>query len=131
MQTIRLRRRLLAALVTALFLAVQTGPAVAGMVGTQELLEQAQVAEQRSELLAQLQRSDVRDQLETLGVDPAQAKARVARLSDTQVSQLHGRLERLPAGGSAAGIIVLFLLVFIITDALGATDIFTFIDPIS
>lgn len=105
-------------------------PAYAGMVGTATVLEQAQRSVERAELLEMLDRESVRAQLEEMGVDAEAAKQRVAAMTDAEISQLNERLAEMPAGGDAVGIIVLFLVIFIITDMLGATDIFPFIHPI-
>ncbi len=43
------------------------------------------------------------------------------------------RLDQLPAGGlvgAVAGIILVLFLVLVITDLLGVTDVFAFIDPL-
>jgi len=37
---------------------------------------------------------------------------------------------QIPAGADALGILLLLFIVFIVTDAVGATDIFDFVDPI-
>lgn len=108
----------------------QLSPAYAGMVGTATILEQAQRSVERAELLEMLERESVQAQLEGMGVDAAAAKQRVAAMTDAEISELNARLAEMPAGGDAVGIIVLFLVIFIITDLLGATDIFPFIHPI-
>jgi hypothetical protein len=66
-----------------------------------------------------------------LGVDPGEAAARVASLSDRQIQDIAGRIEELPAGQGAAGAIVgaalVIFIALLITDVLGYTDIFPFV----
>jgi hypothetical protein len=73
----------------------------------------------------------VRQQMVALGVDPAEAMGRVASLSDAEVQQIAGHLDRLPAGGDAVvaviGAAVLIFLVLLVTDLLGLTHIFPFV----
>jgi hypothetical protein len=65
------------------------------------------------------------------GVDPLEAQARVASLSDAEAVRLAGQVEHLPAGGNAIGVIVgaavLVFIVLLITDILGYTDVFPFV----
>jgi len=59
---------------------------------------------------AQLGRDDVRDALIGLGVDPAQATARVGALTDAEVALLDRELDQLPAAGDAGWILLVVLL---------------------
>jgi hypothetical protein len=65
-------------------------------------------------------------------VDPAQAAARVAALSDPQIREIAGELDQLPAGQSAVaavvGAILIIFLVLLVTDLLGLTDVFPFVN---
>ena len=98
-------------------------PAQAGIVATDAAL----AAVERERVVTLLERADVRAQLEAVGVSPAQVKARVAALSDEEVAQLVGQIDRLPAGGDGIiGAIVLIFIVLLITDILGLTKIFPF-----
>ena len=103
--------------------------AQAGMVPTPAVA--AEPAKAR--IIGLLERSDVRAQLESLGVNPADAKARVAAMSDAEAAQLAARLDRLPAagdGGAIIGAAVLIFLVLLLTDILGFTHVFPFTKPI-
>jgi hypothetical protein len=111
------------------------GPA--GNVARAERVSTAAVLDARAEQRAHarvrafLARDDVREQLRGLGVDPAEAEARVASLSDAEAQALAGRLDTLHAGGDAIGVIVgaalLVFLVLLLTDILGLTDVFNFV----
>ena len=67
----------------------------------------------------------------SLGVDPNEAAARVAALSDVQVREIAGQLDQLPAGQSAVGAvlgaILIIFLILLVTDLLGLTDVVPFV----
>lgn len=125
-------RRALAGLMAGALLGTQVAlPVQAAPVSTGELLQSESQQVDRARLQRLLERKDVAERLQALGVDPEQAKQRVANLSAEEIQMLNKRLGELPAGGDVLGIVVLFFLVFIITDAIGATDIFPFVDPVT
>jgi hypothetical protein len=97
-------------------------PVHAGMVGTGAALGSAE----RERIATFLEREDVRQQLQARGVAPAEAKARVAALTDEEAAQLAGQVESLPAGGDALGVILTVFLVLLLTDILGFTKVFPF-----
>ena len=108
------------------------GAVQAGLVGTDRVLEQSTAAADRARVLDFMARDDVRQQFESLGVDPAEATARVQALSDDELRQIAGRLDALPAGeGSTIGIIVgaavVIFLVLLLTDLLGLTNVYPFV----
>ncbi len=88
----------------------------------------------RAELQALLARPDLRAEIARHGVDPAEAEARLASLSDAEVVRLQQQIAQVPAGGDFVGVIVaillLTLLILLITDLLGYTDVFSFINPL-
>lgn len=115
-----------------MLLFVATAPANAAMVGTDEIVGTAEANDQRSKLIALMERDDVREQLVEYGVDPADAERRIQNMTDAEVTQLHGRIGDLPAGSSSiVGVAVVVFVVFVVTDVFGATDIFPFIDPVN
>jgi hypothetical protein len=103
----------------------------AAMVSTEQLIEQTDLAGDRDRVVRFMAREDVREQLASLGIDPNEAAQRASSLSDEEVRQIASKLEQLPAGQGAAeaivGAILLILLVLLITDLLGLTDVFPFI----
>jgi hypothetical protein len=114
-----------------LLLSLPHKSALAGMIGTETVLDATRSQEARDYLNRILAREDVRASLVAQGIDPLEAKARVDSLSDAEVVSLADQIEELPAGGSALGILVgALLIVFIallITDILGYTDVFPFV----
>ena len=96
---------------------------MAGIVATDEV----RGGLKRDQVMSFLERSEVRDRMQALGVDPDAARTRVAALSDDEVASLADQLDQLPAGGSDAltAVLVVFLIL-IILDLLGITNIFPF-----
>lgn len=113
-------------MMSVMMLSIQA-PAVAGMVGTGEVIAQQQQTLDRGQLLGAMAQEDVRAQLVALGVDPEQAAARVAALSDEEVQLLAAQMDEMPAGGSVLGVAVFIFLVLLATDILGFTDVFPFV----
>ena len=102
----------------ALFLAVvmfatslPLGAAQAALVSTAQVLAPRDGATARARVLAFVERAEVRERIAALGVDPDEAAARVAALSDAQVQEIAGRLDQLPAGQSAVGAVVGAILI--------------------
>ena len=113
------------------FFSVLMAPVQAAMVSTQELVKEVQMFDERAKLNAFMQREDVKEQIASMGVSAEDIELRVAALTDDEVKQLNQQMETLPAGGDILGLAVFIFVVFIITDALGATDVFTFVHPIN
>ena len=121
-------KKILNAFVSAVFsisLLVMSSNGHAGMVATPSLLAQGDSAEQ-----LHYGRQQITDQLVELGVERATAVSRVAAMSDQQISEIGQSLEQLPAGADAGSVILTLFIVFVITDVIGATDIFPFIKPV-
>ena len=105
----------------------------AGMVTTDRIVRAMAVEQDRERIQAFLAREDVRRQLEVWGVDPAEAATRAELLTDAEVARIAGELDQLPAGQDAAIAIasaaLAVVLVLILTDLLGLTDVFSVVDP--
>jgi hypothetical protein len=130
-----LLRRLAAVLAVFHLLFILPMPtASAAMLGTAEVLAEQQLQQQqqldREQLRAMLDDQGVQKQLAALGVDRARVAERINSLTPTELAQFNQQLNEAPAGGFI-GIIVLFLVIFIITDLLCATDLFTFVKCIN
>ncbi|WP_028237979.1 PA2779 family protein [Stutzerimonas azotifigens] len=126
------KRRLAAVLAALHFvLFAQVPMAQASMIGTPEVLVEQQQQVDREELLAMLDDEEVQKKLESMGVDRQQVETRIASLTPAELAQFNQQLDEAPAGAGVVGIIVLFLVIFIITDMLCATNIFNFINCIN
>jgi len=87
--------------------------AQAGMIGTDQVATTSSQAD-RSAVLSFVTRADVAGQLQTLGLDAATAKDRVAAMTDSEVSYLAGQIQSLPAGADSSGVILLILIIAVI-----------------
>ncbi len=114
----------------ALF-AAPAGFAQAEFLSTETAFASATPAYEKAELIAVLRSQDVQERLAAMGVDAEQAEARVAAMTAEEIRQLSAHLDDLPAGGSVVGVVLTLFIVFIITDAICATDIFPFVNCIN
>ena len=125
--------KLIASVMAAVVFSVSipTSMVQAGLVNTEQVIGETAAKEERARVLNFLQREDVRKQMIALGVQPDEAAARVHTLSDAEIRQVAGYLDKLPAGQNAiaaiVGAIVLVFIILLITDLLGWTDIFPFV----
>jgi len=103
-------------------------PAQAGLVQTDEFVQPTSAVRDRLSQL--LMREDVRSALVARGVDPGQVQARVDALTDDEAQRLAQKLDQLPAGGDAIGVILFIFVLLLITDILGLTKVFPFTRPI-
>ena len=87
--------------------------ASASMIGTDQAVTTTVSSAQadRDAVLAFLNRGDVAQQLQSLGLSAKSAQDRVASLSDQEVQQLAGKISSVPAGASSGGDIALGILV--------------------
>jgi len=122
-------KRVMTALVCLSLMSGWSLPSYAGIISTEQLLQQQLESLDRQSLITMLDRDDVRRQLVERGVDPDDAKMRIAALSDEQVREMKDGIGELPAGGGVVGILVAVLLVLVILDIVGVTNIFSFIHP--
>ncbi|EXF47465.1 hypothetical protein BAY1663_00137 [Pseudomonas sp. BAY1663] len=114
-----------------LLLVAQIPMAQATMIGTPEVIAEQQQQVDRQQLLTMLDDQDVQKKLESMGVEREQVEKRINSLTPAELAQFNQQLDQAPAGGGVVGVIVLFLVVFIITDMLCATNIFNFVNCIN
>jgi hypothetical protein len=130
MRTSHLFRKTGSLLLAASLLGTSMAPAQAAMVGTSQVLAAERGSLDRDRLASLLEREDLQRQLAAMGIDVQQARDRVATLTDAEIAQLNQRIGALPAGGNTVlGVFVLLLLVLVITDLLGVTDVYPFVHP--
>lgn len=110
-----------------LALSLHLPAANAALVGTDAVVNAAQAQQSRERLMNALNRADVKEQLVARGVDPAQVQARLDSLTDEEVQTLSTKLDQLPAGGDALGLLVFIFVLLLITDILGFTNVFPFV----
>ena len=96
----------------------------ADVIGTLAGLESAQRDTDLARVNRVLATAEARDQLQALGVDQAQVEARLAGLTDSELSTLADKLESAPAGGDVLAVIGVVFVVLLILEAVGVIDIF-------
>ncbi|TWC35034.1 hypothetical protein FBY03_11179 [Pseudomonas sp. SJZ079] len=125
-------RRLAVALAALhILMVVQVPMANAAMIGTSEVLQQQQQQVDRQQLMSMLDDQGVQEKLQSMGVERSQVEQRINSLTGAELAQFNQQLQDAPAGSGVVGIIVLFLVIFIITDLLCATNIFSFVKCIN
>jgi DNA-directed RNA polymerase beta' subunit len=105
-------------------LLLSTMPARAGMISTTQMLAPAADA-QRERVDAFLAREDVQQQFEAMGVSQADAAVRVASLTESELQELSSNIESLPAGAGALELVLVFLLILVVLELVGAINIFS------
>jgi hypothetical protein len=114
-----------------LLIATPYQPLLAVMVPTETTLDKTIAQDARNHLKTLISRNDIKDALISQGIDPDEAKARIDSLSDSEVIEVVGKIEQLPAGRGAFGALIgaalIVFLVLLLTDILGFTDVFPFV----
>jgi len=102
-------KRQLTGLLLALVLALPQSPSYAGLIPAETGSKS-----DRERVMALLERPEVAQQMEKMGIPPQDAKARVAAMSEAEVASLAGKLDALPAGGELGNQEFIILLVIIL-----------------
>jgi len=115
-----------------LLTSVQSSVAQAAVVTTQELIQVEQQRYDRQHIQALLQRDQAIKSMQSLGVDPKQVQQRVAQMTPDELQAFNTQVADMQAGGDGiVGLIVFVILLLILLDLLGATDVFPAIRPIN
>lgn len=99
-------------------------PVMADMVDTADLVMQTELQIQRDDVRSFMARDDVRSAMLGYGVSAADVDARINNLTESELLQIQNQMAQMPAGGSALGVVLGIILIFVLLDLLGATDIF-------
>jgi hypothetical protein len=97
----------------ALVLALAVPQAQAGLISS----EQA-IGDERSRVKALIERPELAQRLQEMGLPPEQAAARVDAMSEAEVASLAGQLQTVPAGGDLSNTDLLLLIILVILIAL-------------
>jgi hypothetical protein len=84
----------------------------AALIGTEQAI--ANVQAQRDKVSGFVARADVQKQFAALGMDPAVAGERVNALTDDEVQQIAGKIDSLPVGADAGGLVITVLLIVVL-----------------
>ena len=105
-------------------LGLAVSSAQAATVSTQMQLSAAQGQGLRDQVLQALAQDDVQRQLIERGVDPADARARVAALSDSELADHQRQIDEMPAGSGALAVGGVVAIVLLVLDLAGVLNIF-------
>lgn len=97
--------------------------AQAGIVSTGSIVSAARDAN-LSDIRSQLQREDVQAQMQKMGVDADSVDARLATLSDSELSDLAEQMKTAPAGGDVLVLLGAVFVVLLVLELVGVIDIF-------
>ena len=100
--------------------------AQAEMLGTDVAISKYSALADRAVLLDTLQKQEVQDQIVALGVDPAEAEARLAALSDAEIATILTQMEQDNAGADIIGTLFTVFIILLVTDLLCFTNLFSF-----
>lgn len=109
---------------------VQVSTARAALVSTQVVIQQESIRHDQDSLLALTRQEQAVQALHQLGVDPALVQERIRQMTASELQAFNDQVNQMEAGGSALGIIVFLLLLLILLDLLGVTDVFPSIRPL-
>lgn len=99
----------------------------ATLVSTNEVVAAEVAAANREKVNAFLAREDVQKALVAQGVREDAVQARVQSMTDEEVAQLAGQVDRAPAGGDGVlGVLFAVFIILLVTDILGLTRVFPF-----
>lgn len=98
----------------------------AEMLGTEATINKYTAIATRDALMDELQREDIRSEIIALGVDPTEAEARLAALSDAEISTILTQMENDSAGADVVGTFFSIFVILLVTDLLCFTRVFNF-----
>ncbi|MEH6576321.1 MAG: PA2779 family protein [Amphritea sp.] len=99
----------------------------AAMIPTESVIQTDTQQYSKSDLIQAMESAELKQQLLDMGINPEVLEDRVASLTPDEISQLNAQLETQPAGEGFVGLLALIFVVFVITDAMCATDLFSFV----
>jgi len=126
MQYFRTRKSIIAWVSVLLMFFTQIAPLQAAIVGNETLMSDIT----RSDLIKSLDKAEVQNLLISKGVDPEAAKLRIQQMNDDELASLQQDFQQLPTGAGALGTVAFIFVVLLITDMIGATDIFPFVKKV-
>ncbi len=100
--------------------------AQAEMLGTDAAITKYAAISNRSSLMNALQRDEIQSEIVALGVDPTEAEARLAALSDAEIATILTQMENDNAGADIIGTLFTVFVILLVTDLLCFTRVFNF-----
>ena len=127
----QLLQRPLALILSMLLIIMPMAPLQAAIIGNETIINQAPSALTRDTMQELLGQESARQQMQAWGISPELITARINRLTDAELARINQEADTLKAGGTnVLGVLLIIFIVFVITDVIGATNIFPFIHPV-
>jgi hypothetical protein len=99
-------------------------------IGTDTLIEESVQAAERALVYEFMSREEVQQEMISLGVDPDEAMNRLDTLTDSEIQQIAGEIQTMPAGEGALetvlGVALVVFVILLITDFMCLTNVFKF-----
>ncbi|MEJ8839944.1 PA2779 family protein [Ramlibacter sp. AN1133] len=118
MRTAGQHRTPLLAVLLAAALAAPMPAAWGGMIDAEALAAGSPAQADRAKVQAFLERADLRERLQAMGVSGLSASHRVAAMTDAEVHVLAQRIDALPAGGALSDRDILIIVVIAVIVAI-------------
>ncbi len=117
------------ALSAVIFATTLAGSAAqAEMISTSSAMTKYQALADRDRLLTEIRSEEIRSELIAMGIDPAEAEARLAAMTDAEIAARVQTLDNDPAGASdIVGALLTVFLILLVTDLLCLTRVFRFV----
>jgi len=106
---VKMKKNIVRLFLPLILLSVFSMPVQAGMISTDQMLQQSG----RERLITELQKQEVQQQLVDMGVDPKEALNRVENLTDTEIAELNQKIDALPAGGRGSNLVIVLLIIIV------------------
>ena len=103
--------------------------AIAGVYSSDQVSADQQHHYNKQQVLSFVDDAQVQNKLIELGVSPADAKLRIASMTNAELEAFNSQLNEMPSGG-VVGTIVTVLVVVAVLDLMGITNVYPFIRPI-
>ena len=123
-----LKKLVVHTLITSVMFLGVTQSVQASMISTEQVVSVAAAAQNRAKVVATFERADLQAELQRMGVNTDDARARVAAMTDAETATVAKQIDTLPAGadGGLIGTLVFIFVLLLITDIMGLTKIFPF-----
>lgn len=123
-------KRTLSLILSIALISVSASNVQAAIISNDQIIYKTEQVSDKAALLQTIKRADVQAQLSSMGVSAVDIETRINQMTHEEIAQLNQHMAELPVGAGVLGAVVLIFIVLVITDVIGATDIFPFIHPV-
>jgi hypothetical protein len=97
-------------------LCMQATAVMAGLVTNDQMAPQSQIEAEKIKIQAFIDRAEVKDRLQALGVAESMSQVRVAAMTDVEVHAMAQKIDTMPAGGRLhdSDLVVILLIILLI-----------------